>query len=100
MSYAFHGGTKLGGSMIYGSGLRRDDDVNSIPNGAKLAPYAQFNLTASQHLAGPNLDIRFDVINALDHNMKSATGPASVSARRNMARVAGSSSACRRRSRL
>lgn len=67
VSYAFHGGTKLGASMIYGSGLRRDDDVNNVPNGAKLAPYAQVNLTASQHLAGPNLDLRFDVINLLDH---------------------------------
>ncbi len=67
LSYAFHGGTKLGGSMIYGSGLRRDDAINGVPNGGKLAPYAQFNLTASQHLAGPNLDLRFDVINLLDH---------------------------------
>ncbi len=74
LSYAFAQGTKLGGSMIYGSGLRRDDDVNSIPNGAKLSPYAQFNLTASQHLAGPNLDIRFDVINVLDHKYEIRDG--------------------------
>ncbi|WP_230481072.1 TonB-dependent receptor [Sphingomonas sp. Leaf21] len=74
VSYAFAEGTKLGGSMIYGSGLRRDDDVNSIPNGAKLPPYAQFNLTASQHLAGPNLDIRFDVINLFDHSYEIRDG--------------------------
>ena len=74
VSYAFGQGTKLGGSMIYGSGLRRDDDVNGVPNGAKLPPYAQFNLTASQHLAGPNLDIRFDVINALDHRYEIRDG--------------------------
>ncbi|MGR6330324.1 TonB-dependent receptor [Sphingomonas sp. XXL09] len=66
LSYTF-GANKFGGSMIYGSGLRRDDDVNNVPNGAKLAPYAQFNLTASRHLAGPNLDVRVDVINLLDH---------------------------------
>lgn len=77
ISYAVATGTKLGGSMIYGSGLRNDlqlADGSSIPNGGKLSPYAQFNLTASQHLAGPNLDIRFDVINVLDHKYEIRDG--------------------------
>jgi len=77
ISYAVATGMKLGGSMIYGSGLRNDlqlADGSSIPNGGKLSPYAQFNLTASQHLAGPNLDIRFDVINVLDHKYEIRDG--------------------------
>ena len=57
-------GTKLGGSMIYGSGLRTSGDV---PNGDKLAGYAQFNLTASHRFAKPGLSIRLDVINIGDH---------------------------------
>ena len=68
LSYAFRHGfladSKLGGSMIYGSGLRAD---GAVPNGAKLDGYAQVNLTASHHFAGPGLTVRFDVINVGDH---------------------------------
>jgi len=68
ISYAFRegalSGLKLGGDMIYGSGLRADGDV---PNGAKLKSYAQFNLSASYRLARPGIEIRFDVINVGDH---------------------------------
>ena len=68
VSYAFKNGvlagTKLGSSMIYGSGLRADGDV---PNGAKLDGYAQFNLTASHRFAKPGISVRFDVINVGDH---------------------------------
>ncbi|WP_375394888.1 TonB-dependent receptor [uncultured Sphingomonas sp.] len=68
VSYAFKHGlladTKLGGSMIYGSGLRAD---GAVPNGAKLDGYAQFNLTASHRFAKPGLTVRFDVINVGDH---------------------------------
>ena len=67
-SYGFKHGfladTKLGGSMIYGSGLRTD---GAVPNGGKLDGYAQFNLTASHRFAGPGLTVRFDVINVGDH---------------------------------
>ncbi len=42
-------------------------DGSEVPNGAHLDGYAQFNLSASHHFAGPNLDVRFDVINVLDH---------------------------------
>jgi outer membrane receptor protein involved in Fe transport len=57
-------GSKLGGSMIYGSGLRKDGDV---PNGGKLPPYAVFNLTASHKFAGPGIEIRADIFNVGDH---------------------------------
>jgi len=75
VSYAFRSGTldgfKLGGNMIYGSGLRADGDV---PNGAKLKAYAQFNLSASYKLAGPGLELRFDVINVADHKYEIRDG--------------------------
>lgn len=63
-TYAFRGGTKLGASMLYGSGLRKD---GAVPNGGKLTPYATFNLTASHKFAGPGIELRLDVINAFDH---------------------------------
>lgn len=63
-SYRFAGGSKLGASMIYGSGLRRDGDV---PNGGKLPPYAVLNLTASHKFTQIGVEIRADVVNALDH---------------------------------
>ncbi|WP_277968859.1 TonB-dependent receptor [Sphingomonas echinoides] len=56
--------SRFGGSMIYGSGLRRDGDV---PNGGKLPAYAVFNLTASHNFAGPGIEIRADIINVGDH---------------------------------
>ena len=81
MTYSFkHGalaGSALGGSMIYGSGLRTTPvlaDGSSIPNGGHLPGYAQVNLTASHHLAGPNLDVRVDVINVLDHKYEIRDG--------------------------
>ncbi|WP_425230254.1 TonB-dependent receptor [Sphingomonas sp.] len=67
VSYAFHGGLtglKLGADVLYGSGLRTDGDV---PNGGKLPPYAQVNLSASYRLAEPGLSLRLDVVNAGDH---------------------------------
>lgn len=57
-------GLKLGASMLYGSGLRRD---GAVPNGGKLPPYAQVNLSASYKLKGPGLELRLDVINVGDH---------------------------------
>jgi outer membrane receptor protein involved in Fe transport len=74
ISYVFRQGAlsgfKLGGDMIYGSGLRTDLELANgsvIPNGGKLTPYAQFNLSASYKLAGPGIELRFDVINVADH---------------------------------
>ena len=71
ISYAVaHGplaGLKVGGDMIYGSGLRADDDVNGIPNGLALKDYVQFNTTISYKLARPGIEFRFDIVNAGDH---------------------------------
>lgn len=71
LSYAFRqgplSGLKLGGDMIYGSGLRADDDVNGIPNGLALKDYAQFNLSAGYRIARPGISLRFDIINVGDH---------------------------------
>jgi outer membrane receptor for ferrienterochelin and colicins len=71
VSYAFREGVlkgfKLGGDMIYGSGLRADDDVNDIPNGLALKSYAQFNLSTSYRFEHPKLTVRFDVVNIGDH---------------------------------
>ncbi|MEO5865705.1 MAG: TonB-dependent receptor [Sphingomonas sp.] len=63
-SYRFGQGTKLGATMLYGSGLRRD---GAVPNGGKLPPYATVNLTASHKFTGPGIEIRADVTNLFDH---------------------------------
>jgi outer membrane receptor protein involved in Fe transport len=62
-SYRF-GDSQVGTSMIYGSGLRRD---GAVPNGAKMPPYAVFNLTAKHKFTGPGIEIRADLVNVLDH---------------------------------
>jgi outer membrane receptor for ferrienterochelin and colicins len=77
ISYAFKtgplAGFKLGGDMIYGSGLRADGDV---PNGVALKNYAQFNLSSSYKFTGPGIEIRFDVINIGDkkYEIRDGTG--------------------------
>ncbi|WP_174274070.1 TonB-dependent receptor [Sphingomonas bacterium] len=75
ISYAFQQGDlkgfKLGGDMIYGSGLRADGDV---PNGRGLKDYAQFNLSASYRFAGPGITVRLDVINVGDHTYQIRDG--------------------------
>jgi hypothetical protein len=58
-------GSKIGASMIYGSGLRKDGDV---PNGGKLPGYAVVNLTVSHKFVGPGIEIRADVFNVGDHS--------------------------------
>lgn len=69
-------GTRVGGDLIYGSGLRKDGDV---PNGAGLAPYTQVNLTVSHTfdgLPGGPLELRADLVNALDnvYEIRDGTG--------------------------
>ena len=77
ISYAFRNGPlsgfRLGGDMIYGSGLRADGDV---PNGVALRNYAQFNLSSSYKFAGPGIQIRFDIINVGDkkYEIRDGTG--------------------------
>ena len=81
ISYSFDGGflagSKLGGDMLYGSGLRTDlalPDGSDVPNGAHLKGYAQFNLTASHKFEGPGLEVRLDVTNLLDHKYEIRDG--------------------------
>ncbi|MFA5970476.1 MAG: TonB-dependent receptor [Sphingomonas sp.] len=62
-SYRIASNTRVGATMIYGSGLRRDGDV---PNGGKLTPYATFNLTASHKFERPGIEIRADITNLFD----------------------------------
>jgi outer membrane receptor protein involved in Fe transport len=73
----FLAGSKLGGDMLYGSGLRTDKqlpDESTIPNGAHLPGYAQFNLTASHKFDKPGIEIRLDVTNVLDHKYEIRDG--------------------------
>ncbi|HZV09894.1 MAG TPA: TonB-dependent receptor, partial [Novosphingobium sp.] len=83
VTYSFrHGdlkGLKLGGSMIYGSGLRRDlvlADGSSVPNGDKLPAYEQFNLSTSYRLEKAGVELRFDIINLFDarYEIRDGTG--------------------------
>jgi outer membrane receptor protein involved in Fe transport len=72
-------GLKLGSSMIYGSGLRSDlelADGSTVPNGASLPGYAQFNLSASYKLERPGVEFRFDLINLFDakYQIRDGTG--------------------------
>jgi outer membrane receptor protein involved in Fe transport len=69
-------GTRVGGDLIYGSGLRKDGDT---PNGAELAPYTQVNLTVShtfEGLPGGPTELRVDVVNAFDnvYEIRDGTG--------------------------
>lgn len=67
VSYGFRqgplSGLKLGGDMVYGSGLRTD---GAVPNGGKLPSYAQFNLSTSYKIAKAGLELRLDIVNVTD----------------------------------
>ncbi|MGC1301637.1 MAG: TonB-dependent receptor [Caulobacteraceae bacterium] len=75
-------GTRVGFDMLYGSGLRRDQDLpdgGSVPNGAHVASYVTVNLTASHHFEFPmvgHVDVRFDVINVANktYEIRDGTG--------------------------
>ncbi len=75
VSYSFNSGflsgSKLGGDMLYGSGLRTD---GAVPNGDHLPGYAQFNLTASHKFDKPGVEIRLDVTNVADHKYEIRDG--------------------------
>jgi outer membrane receptor for ferrienterochelin and colicins len=84
-------GTRFGGDLIFGTGLRQDLNLPAadqgtfpdgsvltvIPNGAPVQEYVQVNLGVSHHFAsgpiGP-LDARFDVINLFDEVYQIRTG--------------------------
>jgi outer membrane receptor protein involved in Fe transport len=60
------GGTRLSGDVLYGSGLRKD---GAVPNGGKLDPYTQVNLSVSHGFedgALKGVSVRADLINASD----------------------------------
>ncbi|HLZ82363.1 MAG TPA: TonB-dependent receptor [Caulobacteraceae bacterium] len=79
ISYLWHG-TRVGGDVLYGSGLRTDlvlPDGSAIPNGAELPSYTQINLSLSHRFEkaplGP-LTVRFDVINAFNETIELRNG--------------------------
>jgi outer membrane receptor protein involved in Fe transport len=71
ISYLWRG-TRLGGDVLYGSGLRADLDLPDgqvIPNGQQLPGYTQVNLSISHKFEtfnGKPLLVRLDLINAFD----------------------------------
>ena len=72
-------GTRLSLDGLYGSGLREDDPVTGVPNGAHLPGYAQFNFGATHSFSLPTVgdfSVRFDVINLFDskYEIRSGTG--------------------------
>jgi len=84
-------GTRIGGDMIYGSGLRANlplaspvqqpdaSVLTAIPNGLELPAYLQVNLSVSHRfadIAGAPLQLRFDVVNAFDavYQLRNGTG--------------------------
>lgn len=68
---------RLSGTMVYGSGLRKD---GAVPNGASLPQYVTFNLGAVQQVAlpwrtsGTKAQFRLDVINLFDRTYKLRDG--------------------------
>ncbi len=81
ISYAW-GHTRVAANMLLGTGLRADltlPDGSSVPNGAHLPTYTQFNLGASRviHLGDAGtLTVRLDALNVLDriYEIRDGTG--------------------------
>jgi len=74
------GATRIGGDLLYGSGLRADftqPDGQVIPNGETTPAYVQINLSISHRFetapGGPIL-ARMDVINAFDKTIELRDG--------------------------
>ncbi|HEY2483194.1 MAG TPA: TonB-dependent receptor, partial [Caulobacteraceae bacterium] len=75
-------GTRVGGDLLYGSGLRADLTLPTgevIPNGQQLPGYVQVNLSLShrfENAPGGALTVRLDVINAFDKiiELRNGTG--------------------------
>jgi outer membrane receptor protein involved in Fe transport len=88
-SYLLYG-TRFGGDMIFGSGLRADKTLTvpvkepdgsvltAIPNGVELPSYVQVNVDLSHKflMAGGPLELRLDVINLFDkiYQIRNGTG--------------------------
>jgi outer membrane receptor protein involved in Fe transport len=78
LSYLYQG-TRVSLDMIYGSGLREDDPVTNVPNGAHLPGYEQVNFGATHSFSLPTVgdfSVRFDIINLADqkYEIRSGTG--------------------------
>lgn len=76
-SYRFDA-VRLSGDMLYGSGLRRTLPTGT-PNGDHLPGYVQINLSAVYRVAQFRqhpLDVRLDIINALDRRYELRDGSA------------------------
>ncbi len=74
-SYLIHG-VRVGGDLIYGSGLRKGTDV---PNGGELGPYTQVNFSVSKsvdQMPGGPVELRVDLVNAFDdvYEIRDGTG--------------------------
>ena len=85
-------GTRFGGDLLFGSGLRADlpltpgspltiayPGLTAIPNGEELPSYIQVNLSLShrfEHVLGGPIELRFDIINAFDevYQIRDGTG--------------------------
>ena len=68
LSYLWRG-TRIGGDLIYGSGLRATGP-DGVPNGDHVPRYVQVNFSLSHRFeTGPlgAFEIRADLINAFDH---------------------------------
>jgi hypothetical protein len=76
------GGTRVGFDLLYGSGLRSDQDLadgGAVPNGAHVPGYVTVNLSVSHHFELPlagHVDVRLDVVNAADkvYEIRDGTG--------------------------
>jgi outer membrane receptor protein involved in Fe transport len=71
--------TRFSVDLIYGSGLRKDNDVLGIPNGLHVPGYTQVNFGVSHDFdLGPNGDLtaRADIINLFDekYEIRDGTG--------------------------
>jgi outer membrane receptor protein involved in Fe transport len=76
LSYNLHG-TRLNADLVYGTGLREDQD--GIPNAGVVAPYLQLNLGATHRFAsvfGAPLELSAAIINVTDriYELRAGTG--------------------------
>ena len=78
LSYLW-GATRFSADVLYGSGLRKDNELLGIPNGLHVPGYTQVNLGVSHDFdLGDNGDLtaRADIINLLDekYEIRDGTG--------------------------
>ncbi len=71
--------TRFSMDVLYGSGLRKDNELLGVPNGLHVPGYTQVNFGVSHDFdLGPTGDVtaRFDVINLLDakYEIRDGTG--------------------------